>query len=303
MKKFIFILLLVFILGGCNLDSSINDANNNDENTQIEDNQPVKTPIEPDNTIEENGVITKTFGEFTVSSIVGDGYSKNGSTITFTKPGEYTVSGKLDGSLVFSADITESVTLYLNNVTINSKANHAIYWMSSSFKIEIKAMENTVNSITVLTDSSSLFSAVESENNIELGGSGKLTIVGNQRHAVKGSNIEVKGNVELNIQAVKDGLHGKQILISGGNTTISNCTDAIQADINSSSLKGTIKVEEGILTINNCKRAFRAATSVTIEELPGLTLTINVNNTSITIEAPTISYVSGIFKVNGANYK
>lgn len=299
MKKFIFILLLVFILGGC----SINEADSNDNNKTPVIQLPSETPVAPDDVVVEGNNTTTKFGEFSVTTALKDSVSKSGNVIVFTKPGEYTLSGKLEGSLFFSADINESVTLYLNNANITAKENHGIYWMSNDFKIEIKTVENTTNSITVLADSSKLFSAIESENNIELGGSGKLTIKGNQRHAVKGSNIEVKGNIELHIEAVKDGLHGKQILISGGNTIITNCTDAIQADVNSSNLKGTIRVEEGILTINSCKRAFRAAVSLTVEQLPGLTLTINVNQTQITVEAPKINYNSGTFKVNGANYK
>ena len=162
---------------------------------------------------------------------------------------------------------------------------------------------NTINEINVKEHSTNLYSAVESENNIEIGGSGQLTINGGQKHAVKGSNIEIKGKVNLSITAVKDGLHGKQILISGGNTKINDCTDAIQADVNSSNLKGTITIEDGSLTISNCKRAFRATKTVTIEQLAGCTITINVNNTETLFETAKINYVNGKFLVNGAAYK
>ena len=324
MKKIIFIILLVFILGGCNLDQSINDYEGNKtqpvEQTPVGDTPivtvPQKTPVEPGGgtpvdpgnnptqpgTTDPN-IITKKVGNLTISSLIGDGYSKSGSNLIFTKAGEYTISGSYEGSLVFNVSTMESVTLYLNNVTITALYNHAIYWTSSSGKIEIKAMENTVNEITVLADSTSLFSAIESENNIEIGGSGKLLIKGLQRHAVKGSNIEIKGHVDLTVEAVKDGLHGKQIIITGGNTKINNCTDAIQADINSNDAKGTILLEEGVLTITNCKRAFRATTSLTIQVVAGGTLEINVNNTKTPIEVPEVYYVSGTFKINGVNYQ
>lgn len=297
MKKLVYLFVLLLCVSACSISFG-ND--NTKEDDKKEEN--VET-VAPDNSEQNGNVITNTFGDFTVSSVVSDGYSKTGSVIKFTKPGEYTVSGSLNGSLVFDSSILDSVTLYLDNANITAKDNHAIYWMKDSGKIEIKAMENTVNTITVTADASKLFSAIESENNIEIGGSGKLTIKGLQRHAVKGSNIEVKGNVELTIEATKDGLHGKQVLISGGVTTIKNCTDAIQAEINSNNLKGTILVEEGTLTINNCKRAFRASTSLTIKELPGLTLIINVNNVSTPVEAASVNYVSGTFLINGVSYK
>lgn len=291
MNKIIYLFITLLFLVGC----SANNMTNSNSNNQNE----VETP---DNTVTENGIITNVFGDFTISSIIKEGYSKSGQVITFTKSGDYTISGTFNGSLFFNVDTTDSVTLYLNNAKINSTLNHAIYWMNETGKIEIKAMENTINEITVLANSNGLCSAIESENNIEIGGSGKLVIKGNQRHAVKGSNIEVKGNVDLTIEAVKDGLHGKQILITGGNTKINNCTDAIQADINSNNLKGTITIEEGILEINNCKRAFKAATSILIKQLTGYTITINVNNTQTVIECLNVDYVDGTFLVDGESY-
>ena len=297
MKKILLVLFLLLFVSGCNINLNQNNNDNNDKlpnQNQQEEN--------PDNTQTEGSVITNTYGEFSISSVVKDAYSKNADIITFTKPGEYTVSGTLNGSLAFSKNIADSVTLYLNSAKITSEDYHAIFWMSDAGKIEIKAMENTVNEITINAKGTNLFSAIESENNIEIGGSGKLAIKANQRHAIKGSNITVKGNVDLTIEAVKDGLHGKQIIISGGNTKINNCTDALQAEINSSNLKGTILIEEGILTIENCKRAFRATTSVTIEPLTGLIVTVNVNHTQILHETLGFNVSSGTLFVDGTQY-
>ena len=304
MKKIICLMLLIFVLCSCNVGDSTSDDtdNNNQDNTQDNTNNNENTNT-PGNNVEESKEVTTTFGNFTISSLNSNAYSKNGQTITFTKAGEYTVSGSFEGSLVFNVDSKESVTLYLNNAKITSVDNHTIYWMNNTGKIEVKAMENTVNEINVKVHAMNLYSAIESENNIEIGGSGKLSINGGQRHAVKGSNIEIKGNVDLTIEAIKDGLHGKQVLITGGNTKINNCTDAIQVDVNSSNLKGTITIEEGNLTISNCKRAFKATTSVTIKQLAGCTITIKVNNTETLFETAKVNYVNGTFLVNGSAYK
>lgn len=305
MKKFIYLLIVLFLLSGCsgnNNSSNNNNDSSNDTTNDTENNNQNSNNESNGNTSSDN-IITNTFGDFTISSLIPNAYSKDGQTITFSKAGEYTVSGTFNGTLEFKVDSTESVTLYLNNANINSTNNHAIYWMNDTGKIEIKAVENTTNEIKVSEHTTNLFSAIESENNIEIGGSGKLSIKGYQRHAIKGSNIEIKGNVDLTIEALKDGLHGKQVLITGGNTKIINCTDAIQAEINSNKQKGTITVEEGILTINNCKRAFRADTSVTIKQLTGCTITINVNDVEELFECIKFDYVNGTFLVNGAAYK
>ena len=291
MKKILCLLVLIFVLCGCNTNNGTNDNNNNQTNDSGNSN------------VSGNGMVITTYDNFKISSLNKDAHSKTGQTITFTKAGEYTVSGSFDGSLVFNVSSTESVTLFLDNAKIHAVDNHAIYWMNDTGKIEIKAVENTINEISVKVHAVNEYNAIESENNIEIGGSGQLTINGGQKHAVKGSNIEIKGKVNLSITAVKDGLHGKQILISGGNTKIYDCTDAIQADVNNSNLKGTITIEDGSLTISNCKRAFRATKTVTIEQLAGCTITINVNNTETLFETAKINYVNGKFLVNGAAYK
>ena len=240
--------------------------------------------------------------EFKITTNVSDGYSLEGDVYTFTKPGEYKVKGNLNGTLYFSESIADSVLLYLDNAIITAKNNHAIYWASSNGKIEIKSTDESNNVVKTIANGSKVYSAIESENNIEIGGSGNLSIIGGQRHAVKGSNITIKGNSKIDIKAVKDGLHGKHILFTGSDVTIHECTDAIQADVNSSNLKGTIVVEGGTILINNCKRAFRAETSVLINKA-STNLVIKVNNTKTLYETPTFNYKSGTLLVNGKEYK
>ena len=296
MKKIIYLLILIFVISGCSFnDETVDDNGNNSNNSTNDSTNNNQSPDE--------GNLDENDKEFMISTLIPNSYSISGQTITFTKAGEYTVSGTFNGSLVFKVDTAESVTLYLDNAKIVSTDNHAMYWMNDTGKIEIKAIEKTSNEIIVSSHSTNLYSAIESNNNIEIGGSGKLVIKGLQRHAIKGSNIEVKGNVDLTIEAVKDGLHGKQVLFTGGNTKINNCTDAIQVEKNSNNLKGTITVEEGILEISNCKRAFRAESSVTIKQLIGCTLIINVNGVEELYECANFNYVDGTFLVNGSSYK
>ena len=194
MKKIIFVIIVLFTLCSCTLNYGDDQFKTPTDSGQVDN-----TPVEPEDTQINGSVITNRYGDFTISSTVSDSYSKSGEIITFIKPGEYTLSGSLNGSLHFDSNIGGSVTLYLNNANITSVNSHGIYFMSEIGKVEIKAMENTTNSIIVAEDSTKLFSAIESENNIEIGGSGTLNIKGSQRHAVKGSNIEVKGNVTLTI--------------------------------------------------------------------------------------------------------
>ena len=296
MKKVLLILLLLLFVSGCNITN--NNKNDSNDNNVLEPS----TPSTPDDSSVNDGITTNKYGNFTISSLTTD-YEMVNNKLTISKGGEYTLSGVLNGSIIVSSSVDASVTLYLNNLVISTKDYHGIHYMSENGKLEIKAFENSTNSITVNPNSSKVYSAIESENNIEIGGSGKLVLKGYQRHAVKGSNIEIKGNVILEIEAVKDGLHGKQILISGGFTTINNCTDAIQAEVNNNNLKGTILIEEGNLTISNCKRAFRANTSLTITPLSSSSVNINVSKVEEAIDTPKVNYNGGIFKINGVDYK
>ena len=238
---------------------------------------------------------------FLITTQVKDGYtqaSSNGQTVyTFTKGGEYTLSGSLDGCLVFDAGLIESVTLYLDNCTINSKTG-AIYWNSEVGKIEIKAISGTENQIVAGLDGAlDVNSAIDSNNNVELGGSGKLTVISHSKHAVKGSNVEIKGSVTLTIKAVKDGLHAKQVSVVGGDTVISDCIDGIQADLNSKGFKGTFSMTGGTLTIKNCGTAIQAQASVTVTA--GV---LKVNNCAKFLKTATYDIAPSTTTVDGVSF-
>ena len=112
MKKILCILVLIFVLCGCNTNNATNDNNNNNNN-----NNNNQTNDSGNSNVSGNGMVTTTYDNFKISSLNKDAHSKTGQTITFTKAGEYTVSGSFDGSLVFNVSSAESVTLFLENAT------------------------------------------------------------------------------------------------------------------------------------------------------------------------------------------
>lgn len=244
-----------------------------------------------------------------ITTDVVDGYLEGSNKITFAKGGTYTLKGTFNGSLVFASSLQEAVTLILNEAYLYNDSMEVISWQSDVSKIEIKAQNDTVNKIEVLHNNKYEVNAINSENNVELGGKGTLIIVGAQKHAVKGSNIVVKGNVTLDITAEKDGLHGKQITFNGGNTTIHDCNDAMEANINSKGNKGTIAITNGTIKIDNCITAFKAEMSLKIIER-ALTATeeagvinIKITKTEVTIDSPETDISSTVtFTVDGAKY-
>lgn len=257
MQKILFIFILFLCLSGCTLDNQEDSTTDETIPTTIDGNTTpdITTPDE---------ILTNEYliGDFKITTSVVNGFTFDENVINFTEPGEYIVSGIFNGSLIFSETILDSVELYLNNAHITGSTLPAIYWKKDAGKIEIKAMADTINTITQSSNIALLNAAIESENNIELGGSGSLTISGLQKHAVKGSNITVKGNVKLDISAVGDGFHAKHVLFTGGFSVFHHCTDAVQADVNKNNQKGTILVEAGTIIIKNTNTAFQATTSL-----------------------------------------
>lgn len=237
---------------------------------------------------------------FRVTTDVVDGYTSqvvNDETIyTFTKSGDYVISGYLKGKLLFDSSlITLSSKLFLNNVTIES-TSQCIFWQSESKKIELSPLENTNNYLF----NTGIESTVESNNNIAISGSGNLKI-NSAKHALDGSDITISETVNLDIEVSKDAFHGKQIFIEGGNTSIKNSDDAFQVEVNSKGNKGLFSMTGGNVTIDNCNSAVKADTSISITA--GNMIITNCKSVFIPcINTPTISVVSGTTTIDGVDY-
>lgn len=278
-----------FVFSACgNTDNS--GAGDNNGGTSIVDsdteNKPQEKPQPKPFTVTTdvvNGYETSTVGEETV--------------YTFNVSGEYTLSGDLKGRLVFSEDIGDSSTIKLNNCNITSSMI-AVSWTWDSKKINIITVDGTTNTITT-TAGEDECSAINSENNVKLGGSGTLTITGNQKHAVSASDLEIEGTIKLNVKAANDGLHAKSVAISGGTTVISDCGDeGIQVEINKKGNKGTVEISDGAVTIKNCKNAVKADTSVTVAS----PATLAISSCEEAIVCDTVSAATGTTTVDGNAY-
>ncbi len=239
--------------------------------------------------------------KFTITSNIVDAYSvsQNGDETIYTisKSGEYTLSGSLNGQILLANTLDTSVKLNLNNVSITSSLQ-CIFWQSDIKKIELIPLNNTANSLT----STGLQSCVESNNNIEISGYGSLCITSKNKHALDGSNLTVNESPKLTINASKDGFHGKNILINGGDLTISNVDDAFQVDINSKNSKGTFTMTNGNINVTNANSIVKADTSITVQG--GKINATNCEGTFIqNTNIPVISIVENSVIIDGQPYK
>lgn len=239
--------------------------------------------------------------KFTITSNIVDAYSvsQNGDETIYTisKSGEYNLSGSLNGQILLANTLDTSVKLNLNNVSITSSLQ-CIFWQSDIKKIELIPLNNTANSLT----STGLQSCIESNNNIEISGYGSLCITSKNKHALDGSNLTVNESPKLTINASKDGFHGKNILINGGDITISNVDDAFQVDINSKNSKGTFTMTNGNINVTNANSIVKADTLITVQG--GKINATNCEGTFIqNTNIPVISIVENSVIIDGQPYK
>ncbi|GHU93744.1 hypothetical protein FACS1894208_03690 [Clostridia bacterium] len=161
---------------------------------------------------------------------------------TIDTDGEYTLTGKIDGQVLVTA---ENVTLILDGVTINCADGSAILGKDGNGE------------------------EIEQELTIELRGENSVT---GAKHGIQGKDdLTITGTGSVNITAVKDGLHAGEtltvaggtvnvlssyegmeaetIVISGGNSTVHASDDGVNAASDDEGASPMIKINGGTLTI------------------------------------------------------
>ena len=165
--------------------------------------------------------------------VTGDGISVSDNVITISKGGDFEVTGTLDdGQIVI--DTEEKVKLRLSGMSLTNKNGSAVY-VKNADKAYITLTDNTENT---LTDGENYTSGDENEkgcitsrDNLEIKGSGSLSVNGNYNHGIFSSNSIEIGNGNITVNAKNDGIHANDTLaISGGTVNVTAEGDGIQAE-------------------------------------------------------------------------
>ena len=152
---------------------------------------------------------------------------------SWTKGGDFEVTGTLDdGQIVI--DTEEKVKLRLSGMSLTNKNGSAVY-VKNAEKAYITLTDNTENT---LTDGENYTSGDENEkgcitsrDNLEIKGSGLLTVNGNYNHGIFSSNSIEIGNGNITVNAKNDGIHANDTLaISGGTVNVTAEGDGLQAE-------------------------------------------------------------------------
>ncbi len=259
------------------LESSVNTF----DKVDIAGILPVPVPTgSSENTINFNGVSAET-------SAAADTVTVNGSAVTITKPGTFTVSGEgKEVQIIVDVDKTAYpaavVELDLSGADLSNSTTAPIYVASVGDEVQIVAKKGTVNAISdgsshtqTYTDSDGNTNTVEgavfARDDIKFKGSGTLTVNGNQDDAIVGKNDIKIYNGNLTVNAVDDGIRAKDSVVIG---------DDVKAD-------GTAADNSGLVLTVNTKYGdgIKATSDETAEGKTYGNVTINGGKITINCEA------------------
>lgn len=193
--------------------------------------------ITTDNDEDESWKDNKVSVDMSTLSVSGDGASVSDNTLTISKGGVYTLSGKnSDASIVISTD--DKVKLKLNGVNITSSGAPVIY-VENADKLYIDTEDGTDNS---LVSTAADTAAIRSKDNLKINGGGTLNITSADNGIKCSDNLKIEdGNI--NIDAKADGINVNDTFeMTDGNLKITAVGDGIDSSSIANISGGTIDI-------------------------------------------------------------
>ncbi|MBP0972102.1 MAG: carbohydrate-binding domain-containing protein [Oscillospiraceae bacterium] len=215
-------------------------------------------------------VVTMNGTEITSSN---DSVAIDGTKVTISASGAYEFTGTLDDGQIYVkiADTktdTETVKLFLKNVTIHGKSGPAIM-IDNAKNTSINLVDGTENFIYDGDGSGytkDIPAAIFSKDDLTIkaggeAGDGKLVVEAAKQHGIH-TNDDLKitgGNIKVKTDA-EDGIRGKaSVTIKGGKIDVNAEGDGIK------STKGTVTIEDGKIEVKAGKDAIQGETNVMIK--------------------------------------
>ena len=250
-------------------------------------------------------------GNGEIVDISGAGAKTDGGAVTITKGGTYVLSGVFNGQILIDAGKEELVHLVLAGAQMTCTDSAAIYGVQSD-KIVITLQDGTANQIEdgetyvyETAEEEEPNAAIFSKDDLTINGTGSLIVQGNYEDAIgtKDDLLIVSGNYQ--IDAVEDGVQGKDSLtILNGTFIITAGNDALKASNDTDTDKGWVLIDNGTYTISAGDDAIHAETELTIhdgiidivacqEGIEGQTVTVNDGMISVKASDDGINAVSG----------
>lgn len=203
--------------------------------------------------------------------------SIDGSTLTITSGGSYSISGTLeDGQIVVDCSDSDKVNIILNGVDISCSSTSPIY-INNADKTIITLSDSSDNTITDSrnaktdddTDKDISGSAIYSKDDLTINGNGNLTVTGNYNNGIVCKNDLKLSGGNINVKALNNGIKGSDSVTIKNDVSIDiSCDgDGIKTDYDTTSNKdkGYIDIESGNITIKSIGDCLKADTYITID--------------------------------------
>jgi lipopolysaccharide export system protein LptA len=203
-------------------------------------------------------------------TVDGSGATADGSLLTITSAGTYSIGGTLsDGQIVVDTDDEDTVTLILNGVDITCSDNAAIY-VASAEETVITLADDTQNYLTdgELYDNGGAEepdAAVFSKDDLTINGNGSLTVHANFNHGIASKDDLTITGGNITVSAVNDGIRGRDsVVIEDGSVTVSAGGDGIQSNNDEDPTKGYVTISGGTINITAVGDGVQAETTLLI---------------------------------------
>lgn len=220
-----------------------------------------------------------------------EGVTVNGSTVTITVPGSFTVTGENSNARIeVNVDKTTYpdglVELKLNNATLSNSTAAPIYVESIGDEVVLNSVSDTVNTLSDGTSHTDAYvdsdgvtntvnSAVFSRDDLKLKGSGSLTINGNTEDGLVCKNDLKLYNGTITVTAKDDAIRGNDSITIGNDTATdynnlkitatSTAGDAFKTkDTDTTSGKGFITINGGTVEVTSYADGFHASQALTV---------------------------------------
>jgi hypothetical protein len=188
-------------------------------------------------------------------TVAGDGATVDGSRVTITLTGTYTMSGSLvDGQVVVDTQEEGVVGLSMCGVGFGRSSGAAIEFANAQEAVLVLSdcTENRLSDAATRADETedSSRAALFSMANLTISGSGVLTAEGNYRDGITGKDGLFIAGGTIAIESADDGIRGKDYLIAqGGSITVDSQGDGLVSDNEADATQGYIVVEDGQIDV------------------------------------------------------
>ena len=218
-----------------------------------------------------------TFSEDGIVSTYDEGVTVDGTNLTITATGSYTITGTCSEGSITVAKGLQEVILALQNLTLSNSETAPITIGKNS---EVTIINDGTSTITdaedIANEDSDDFEGaaikVKSGATLTLDGTGTLNIDGSDcKNGIKGASLSTiivdSADLTLNVFAANNGIASdNEVIINNGIVNVTAGNDGIKAepDENDTDSAGVITINDGIITIDAQGDGIQATGDLTI---------------------------------------